>query len=117
MASSSCPPSLLLRSHFPPAEAAAPDLQTPPAAAAAAAVGLKVKVTRMASTTAIKVALKPSKSQQDGILEHLKTKISLAGGITFLFSINFLVLCLVFVGCCCCCYLSILFQRPLLELH
>ena len=43
-----------------PAEAAAPDLQTP-AAAAAAAVGLKVKVTRMASTTAIKVAPKPSK--------------------------------------------------------
>ena len=66
MASSSCPPSLLLRSHFPPAEAAAPDLQTPPAATAAAAavavaVGLKVKVTKMASTTAIKVAPKPSK--------------------------------------------------------
>ena len=62
MASSSCPPSLLLRSHFPPAaEAAAPDLQTPPAATAAAAavavaVGLKVKVTRVASTV-MKIAL------------------------------------------------------------
>ena len=93
MASSSCPPSLLLRSHFPPAEAAAPDLQTPPAATAAAAavavaVGLKVKVTRVASTV-MKIALKPSQSQQAGILEQLETKTSLAGGIAFLFSILF----------------------------
>ena len=60
MASRSCPPNFLLRSHFPAAEAAAADLQTPPTTAAttaaAATAGLNVKV-----TTVIKVAKKASK--------------------------------------------------------